>query len=205
MPLELERLVGDVEWAKAQRLPARELVPMLRRLVAAAPEGSPERHRARRDLAEQVLPTNPWLAARLARDVLRGAEDDRAYGVLGLAHTLLGNFRAAARAYRKALAIAPATPEYEHNLGHLLDVAFNRPLAALPHLKRALAALPAEAEIESSLAHALLRAGRAEEAAKHLRSALDNDETRLRETLAAWAAANANQPALDVPLDRPPR
>ena len=191
MPLELERLVGDVEWAKAQRLPARELVPMLRRLVAAAPEGSPERHRARRDLAEQVLPTNPWQAARLARDVLRGAEDDRAYGVLGLAHTLLGNYRAAARAYRQGLALAPGTPEYEHNLGHLLDVAFNRPLAALPHLRRALSALPAEAEIESSLAHALVRAGRLEEGEKHLRSAVGNDSERVRDILAQWVASSS--------------
>jgi Flp pilus assembly protein TadD len=190
MPLELERLVGDVEWAKKQRLPARDLVPMLRRLVAAAPEGSPERHRARRDLAEQVLQTNPWLAARLARDVLRRAEDERAYGVLGLAHTLLGNYRAAARAYRKALALAPGEPEYEHNLGHLLDVAFNRPLAALPHLRRALAALPAEAEIESSLAHALSRVGRIAEATAHLRSALNGDEERVIATLAAWTSSD---------------
>lgn len=186
MPLELERLVGDVEWAKAQRLPTRELVAMLKRLVAVAPEGSPERHRARRDLAEQVLQTNPWQAARLARDVLRSAEDDRAYGVLGLAHTLLGNYRAAARAYRKALAIAPGTPEYEHNLGHLLDVAFDRPLAAIPYLERALRTLPAESEIESSLAHALARAGRTEAAAAHLRSVFGGDDERAQATLAGW-------------------
>lgn len=191
MPLELERLVGDVEWAKRQRLPARDLVPMLRRLVAAAPEGSPERQRARRDLAEQVVSTNPWLAARLARDVLRGGEDERAYGVLGLAHTLLGNYRAAARAYRKALAIAPGAPEYEHNLGHLLDVAFDRPLSALPHLRRALAALPAEAEIESSLAHALARLGRIAEATEHLRSAMNGDDERVAATLAAWTKPSA--------------
>lgn len=187
MRLELERLVGDVEWAKAQRLPARELVPMLKRLVAVAPEGSPERTRARRDLAEQVLPTNPWQAARLARDVLRSAEDHRAYGVLGLAHTLLGNFKAAARAYRKALALAPGTPEYDHNLGHLLDVAFNRPQAAIPHLRRALAAVPAEAEFESSLAHALVRVGRLEEGEALLRSALNGDLERTREILQTWS------------------
>jgi tetratricopeptide (TPR) repeat protein len=187
MRLELERLVGDVEWAKAQRLPARDLVPMLKRLVAVAPEGSPERTRARRDLAEQVLPTNPWQAARLARDVLRSSEDHRAYGVLGLAHTLLGNFKAAARAYRKALALAPGTPEYDHNLGHLLDVAFNRPHAAIPHLRRALAAVPAEAEFESSLAHALVRVGRLEEGEALLRSALDGDLDRTREILRSWS------------------
>jgi Tfp pilus assembly protein PilF len=187
MRLELERLVGDVEWAKAQRLPARDLVPMLKRLVAAAPEGSPERARARRDLAEQVLPTNPWQAARLVRDVLRSSEDHRAYGVLGLAHTLLGNFKAAARAYRKALALAPGTPEYDHNLGHLLDVAFNRPQAAIPHLRRALAAVPAEAEFESSLAHALVRVGRLEEGEALLRSALDGDADRTREILRSWS------------------
>jgi len=191
MRLELERLVGDVEWAKAQNLPARDLVPMLRRLVAVAPEGSPERTRAVRDLAEQVLPTNPWQAARLARDVLKSSEDHRAFGVLGLAHTLLGNFKAAARAYRKALALAPGTPEYGHNLGHLLDVAFDRPHAAIPHLRRALSAVPAEAEFESSLAHALVRAGRLEEGEALLRSALNGDLERTRELLQSWTASKA--------------
>jgi Flp pilus assembly protein TadD len=86
------------------------------------------------------------------------------------------------------LALAPGTPEYDHNLGHLLDVAFNRPQAAIPHLQRALAAVPAEAEFESSLAHALVRVGRLEEGEALLRSALDGDLERTREILRTWSA-----------------
>lgn len=176
MRLELERLVGDVEWAKAQRLPARDLVPMLRRLVAVAPEGSPERTRAVRDLAEQVLPTNPWQAARLARDVLKSSEDHRAFGVLGLAHTLLGNHQSARRAYHRALRLAPGCASYAHNLGHLIDVVFNRPREALHWLRRAHLAAPDEAEIAASYAHALARSERLQEAAAILTAALQSSE-----------------------------
>jgi len=188
MPLELERMIGDVNWAKANSFPARELVPMLRRLVAAAPEGSPERRFARRELAELIVTSDPWLSARLAMDVLRSGEDDRAWGVLGLAHTLLGHYRSAIRAYRRALEIAPGVASYEHNLGHLLDVALCRPLSALPHLRRAVEALPDEPEIQSSLAHALLAIGRSREAEKLLRRVFAGDDRRVRSMLSAWLA-----------------
>lgn len=186
MAVELERLIGDLNWAKALCLPPRELVPMLRRVVAVAPAGSEERRTARRELAALLVESDPWLAARLAGDVLREAADDRAWGVLGLAHTLLGHYRSAVRAYRAALELSPGTPEYEHNLGHLLDVAFERPLSALPHLRRAHAALPEEPEIASSLAHALARLGRVVEARKYLHGVFGGDEQRIRATLAAW-------------------
>ncbi|HYO98254.1 MAG TPA: tetratricopeptide repeat protein [Polyangiaceae bacterium] len=188
MPRELERIFGDVQWAKANSFSARELVPMLQRLVKAAPEGSHERRYGRRELAPLIVAKDPWLAARLARDVLQDGPDDRAWGVLGLAHTMLGHYRSAARAYRTALELAPGTPEYEHNLGHLLDVAFNRPLSAVPHLRRARAALPDEPEIGSSLAHALLRVGRVQEAERLLLSVFDGNETRMRATVTAWLA-----------------
>jgi len=193
MPLELERLIGDVNWAKANRFSARELVPMLRRLVAAAPEGSPERRFARRELAELIVTSDPWLSARLAMDVLRSGEDDRAWGVLGLAHTLLGHHRSAIRAYRRALEIAPNTASYEHNLGHLLDVALRRPLSALPHLRRAMEAMPDEPEIQSSLAHALLALGRTAQAEKLLLCVFEGDARRVRSTLAAWLAEAGKQ------------
>lgn len=183
----LERLIVDLNWARAHSLPPRELVPLLRQVVAAAPEGSTERRTARRELAELIVATDPWLSARLAMDVLREEADERAYGVLGLAHTLLGNYRLAARAYRRALELAPGAPEYEHNLGHLLDVALGRPLSALPHLRRAEAALPDEPEIQSSLAHALLRVGRRTEAASRLTRVFDGDQQRVHATLSSWS------------------
>jgi len=187
MPVELERLIVDLNWARANCLPPRELVPLLRQVVRVAPAGSAERRTARRELAELVVVNDPWLAARLAIDVIAEEPDERAYGVLGLAHTLLGNFRSAIRAYRRALELAPGAPEYEHNLGHLLDVALGRPLSALPHLRRAEAGLPGEPEIQSSLAHALLRLGRKKEAESWLSRVFEGDEQRVRATLASWS------------------
>lgn len=187
MAVELERLIGDLNWARANSLPAREIVPLLRRVVQVAPAGSSERRTARRELAELIVVRDPWLSARLAIDVLREEPDERAYGVLGLAHTLLGNYRSAIRAYRRALELAPGAPEYEHNLGHLLDVALDRPLSAVPHLRRAQAGLPGESEIQSSLAHALLRIGRTSEATSWLNRVFDGDQQRVSATLASWS------------------
>lgn len=187
MPAELERLIVDLNWARAHCLPARELVPLLRRLVQAAPPGSAERRAARRELAELTVVGDPWRSARLVMDVLREEADARALGVLGLAHTLLGNYRSAIRAYRRALELAPGVPEYEHNLGHLLDVALDRPLSALPHLRRAEAGLPGEPEVQSSLAHALLRVGRSNEASSLLSRVFKGDPERVRATLASWS------------------
>ncbi len=163
---------------------------MLRRLVAAAPEGSSERRFARVELAQMMLESDAWLAARLARDALRDGEDDRAWGILGMAHTVLGNYRSALRAQRRALELAPGAPDHEHNLGHLLDVAFNRPLSALPHLRRAHLAVPDEPEITSSLCHALVRVGRRAEAEKRLTEALGGDRARAEAIISSWLAAN---------------
>jgi tetratricopeptide (TPR) repeat protein len=169
---DYESLLNAVAWAKRQRFSARELVPMLERLIAAAPPEAHERRSAKLELAELSVASRPFRAARLAREVLAGGDDDRAFGVLGLAHTLLGNYRAAARAYRRAIALAPRNASYRHNLGHLLDVVFERPREALPHLEIARHELCDEPEIASSLAHALLRAGAPERAARVLQSAI---------------------------------
>ncbi len=189
MPLELERLVGDVKWAKAHRFPPRELAAMLKRLVAAAPEGSAERRFARIELAEMLVAKDAWLAARLANEVLRDGAEVRAYAVLGIAHTVLGHYRAARTAYRRAIELEPESPAHEHNLGHLLDVAFGRPLSALPHLHRAHHAMPEEPEIASSLAHALLRVGRRAEAERLLLRAL-GDAERVASILQSWLEAS---------------
>lgn len=186
MRCELERMVGDVKWAKAHSFPPRELAAMLRRLVAAAPEGSEERRFARVELASMLLESDPWLAARMASDALRCREDERTWSVLGIAHTLLGHYRSALRAHRRALELNPGSPEHEHNLGHLLDVAFNRPLSAVPHLRRALHAAPDEPEIASSLAHALCRVGRRREAERLLHDVFAGDRARTQATLASW-------------------
>jgi Tfp pilus assembly protein PilF len=191
MPRELETMVGDVKWAKAHSFPPRELALMLRRLVAAAPEGSEERRFARVELASMLLESDPWLAARMASDALRCRQDERTWSVLGIAHTLLGHYRSALRAHRRALELGPSTAEHEHNIGHLLDVALNRPLSAVAHLRRALWAAPDEPEIASSLAHALCRVGRTREAERLLIDVFVGDKARARATLASWLGERA--------------
>jgi Flp pilus assembly protein TadD len=158
-PRQVEGLYTDVEWALAQGLSERDLIPMLQRLAQAAPPESEYAVYAQRNLAELLVRRSPFRAARLARGVLRTRDDDRAFAVLGLAHMLMGNFRSAEKAYRSALRLVPHCPWYAHNLGHLLDVGLGRPQEAIPFLRLALRGLPHEPEISSSLAHALLRAG----------------------------------------------
>ncbi len=190
----VERLVSDVSWAISRGLPKRDLVAMLKRLIASAETDSPEQSFAKLELSELSVGDEPFRSARLALDVLK-AEGPlaRAYGVLGIAHSLLGNFRAARRAYEQAVALEPDHPGYRHNLGHLLDVAFDRPREALRHLGVARRARPEESAIITSEAHALARAGQAARATKLLVKKLDwaesDAEARVNEWLGAPAAA----------------
>jgi tetratricopeptide (TPR) repeat protein len=189
---DLERMLTDVEWAMSKQFAPRDLVPMLENLVRAAPSVSEAAYFAKLRLSELIVGDAPFRAARLARDVLVNGESDRAWAVLGLAHTLLGNYRAAARSYRRALMLAPECAVYEHNLGHVLDVALNRPRDALAHLARALRDLPEESEIASSYAHALLRSGQVEKARELLIRAVTNPELAA-EILSAWQNTNVEQ------------
>jgi Tfp pilus assembly protein PilF len=186
---DLETLVCDVEWALAHGLEAPELVTMLRNLVARATQGSPEAVFSRLKLAELVVSETPWKAALLARSVIEQCDDGHAWAVLGLAQTLLGNFRSAAKAYRHALMLSPTSPEIAHNLGHLLDVALDRPNEALKYLKMAHHAHPEEGEIVSSYAHALLRAGRRPEARELLVRGLGWDRVQADRQLEVWLVA----------------
>jgi tetratricopeptide (TPR) repeat protein len=188
---DLERMLTDVEWAMSKQFAPRDLVPMLENLVRAAPTASEAAYFAKLRLSELIVGDAPFRAARLARDVLVRGESDRAWAVLGLAHTLLGNYRVAARSYRRALALAPDCGVYEHNLGHVLDVALNRPHDALAHLERAHRDLPEESEISSSYAHALLRSGQLDKARRLLALAV-RDPEEADEIFKAWQYANGN-------------
>lgn len=190
---DLERMLTDVEWAMSKQFAARDLVPMLENLVRAAPSDSEASYFAKLRLSELIVGDAPFRAARLARDVLESGESDRAWAVLGLAHTLLGHYRVATRSYRRALALAPECAIYEHNLGHVLDVALNRPKDALVHLERAHRLSPEEDEIASSYAHALLRSGQLEKARTLLARAVKSPE-EAAEILKAWQYANGNTP-----------
>ncbi|MEP7051438.1 MAG: tetratricopeptide repeat protein [Pseudomonadota bacterium] len=189
---DLERMLTDVEWAMSKQFAARDLVPMLENLVRAAPSDSEASYFAKLRLSELIVGDAPFRAARLARDVLDSGESDRAWAVLGLAHTLLGHYRLAVRSYRRALALAPECAVYEHNLGHVLDVALSRPKDALVHLERAHRFSPGEGEIASSYAHALLRSGQLEKARILLASAVNSPE-QAAEIMKAWQYANGNK------------
>ncbi len=154
------RLRRQAEHAMQRSRRAEAVLPLLEQLAALAPAGGEAWRFAQRSLVQLQLPTHPWRAALAARRLLR-YEPDAAdlHGVLGLCHSLLGNYQAAVAAYRRALDLEPGNPYHHHNLGHLLDAALDRPQQALPHLLLAWREQPDEHEIAASLAHCLGRLG----------------------------------------------
>jgi tetratricopeptide (TPR) repeat protein len=189
---EIERLRREIERAFVDQLDAERILPMLARLARGADAGSDAWVFAHRHLAELGVEREPWRAALFARRVLEiQRDDDGAWAVLGLAQSLLGNYRCAARAYERALALAPENPWYAHNLGHLYDVALNRPQDALPLLARATEAQTGEAEIAASYAHALARCGKLVLAKKVLKRAIRHGATSDQMALWRWLDAGA--------------
>ncbi len=193
---EAKRLRQDVEWALESALDPGDVLPLLRRLARTAPESSDDSAFAHRQLAELLVERDSWRATLHARHVLATLPDDeRAWAALALAQTLLGNYRYAANAYRRALKAAPDNPWYAHNLGHLLDVALDRPNEAVEWLRAAFAgsrnrAAP-NAEIAASFAHALARTGNIDEAKRVLAIAMKRGGSREHEALMHWIEAGA--------------
>jgi tetratricopeptide (TPR) repeat protein len=160
----IERAFAEHLGPEQSRDPS-EILPMLERLQRIALEGSAEARFADRRLAELLLETHTWRAATHVRRLLRDEpNDDASWALMGLAQALLGHHRYAVAAYRKALAIDPGNPWYAHNLGHLLDVALDRPVEARGHLSRAHRRVPDVVPIACSYAHALMRSGGLSEA-----------------------------------------
>jgi tetratricopeptide (TPR) repeat protein len=184
--LEIDRMLSDVLWAKERGLGPRDLVPMLEKILKRAPRGSDVRLFAQRELAEQLVERDTWRAARLAREVTLEVDDDRAWALFALCHSLLGNYRLAKKAYLRALALHPGCPWYSHNLGHLLDVGLGRPREALGHLRLAHRALQGEPEVAGSYALALARLGRRAEARRVLCEALGESEEQAELRLDGW-------------------
>lgn len=182
----VEHLLADVNFALERGLGARDLVPMLKHLLRIAPNGSDASRFARLQLSRQLLTTNPFQSAALAKSVIRELPDDEAYGLLGLAFTVLGHFRAAAAAQRRACQLAPTHPGHAHNLGHLLDAAFDRPRQGLPWLERAFLQAPDVPGIASSYAHALVGVGRLDEARVMLLKHAGLDARSADSTLKEW-------------------
>jgi predicted Zn-dependent protease len=191
---DVERLRREVEQAIRENVDAEEVLPLLARLARAASPESDAWIFAHRHLAEIGVEHDPWRASLFARRVLaRCPDDDGAWAVLGLAQSLLGHYRYAARAYQHALALSPDNPWYAHNLGHLYDVALDRPLDALPLLAQATDAEPGESEIAASYAHALARAGKVAAAKRVLKRAIRRGATA--DQMALWRWLDAGAPA----------
>jgi Flp pilus assembly protein TadD len=203
-PGEIDRLRREVERALRENLEAEEILPLLARLARSAAPESDAWIYAHRHLAEIGVEHDPWRAALFARRVIaRRPDDDGAWAVLGLAQSLLGHYRYAARAYERARALAPDNPWYAHNLGHLYDVALDRPRDALPLLARATLAQPAEADIAASYAHALARCGRVATARRVLKRAIRRGGTADQVALQRWLDAGA-PPVWPAPASAPP-
>src|SRR3954464_8262832 len=191
-PGEVDRLRREVERALRDQRDGEDVLPLLARLARAANPESEAWIFAHRHLAELGVEHDPWRAALFARRVLaQHPDDDGAWAVLGLAQSLLGHYRYAARAYERSLALVPENPWYAHNLGHLYDVALDRPIEALPLLAQATGAETGEADIAASYAHALARCGKLAYAKRVLKRAIRRGGTADQMALARWLDAGA--------------
>jgi tetratricopeptide (TPR) repeat protein len=197
---DVARLRREVDRAMRHELPAEEVLPLLAKLARAATPESDEWLFAHRHLAELGVEHDPWRAALFARRVIGvRPDDDGAWAVLGLAQSLLGHYRFAARAYERALALAPENPWYAHNLGHLYDVALDRPADAVPLLASATSAETGESDIAASYAHALARVGRLAAAKRVLKRAIKHGATADQMALWRWLDAGApSEPPRDA-------
>ena len=200
----IDRMRQQAERAIASSKSRNTILPLLERLVRAAPSGSEANRFAHRQLAEFLVEQHPWRALLHLKQFLAGAasDDDSAFALFGLGHALLGNYRSAVDAYGRAVAISPRNPWYQHNLGHLLDVGLDRPELALPHLEMAhRTAGPDDGEISASLAHCMARVGNLEAALAHADVAVatcphNAEHVRLR----SWILAGAKEPIADHEL-----
>lgn len=189
---DIDRLRREIERGLREKLAPDELLHQLARLARASTPGSDAWIFAHRHLAELGVERDPWRAALFARRVLsHEPNDDGAWAVLGLAQSLLGHYRYAARAYERALSLAPDNPWYAHNLGHIYDVALDRPADALPLLAKATGAETGEADIAASYAHALARCGQVPLAKRVLKRAIRRGATPDQMALWRWLEAGA--------------
>jgi len=187
----VEHLLQDVTFALKQGLGPQDLVPMLQKLAGAAPPDSDASRFARLCLARQLLGTDPFRAAALTRILTKEEpSNDEAWGLYGLSLTILGHYHEARRALERACQLAPEHPGHAHNLGHLLDAAFHRPLSAIPWLRSAFDAAREEPSLASSYAHALSGAGQGTKALEILVQYGAMDQETARETLLRWQNAS---------------
>lgn len=189
MPRSLDCLLDDVAFALREGLGPSDLVPMLERLVSVAPRGSEASHFGQLHLAELIIRTQPFRAASLARTVASQCASDRAYGLLGLAMTVMGHYRAAVKAFRFAIQLAPGHAGHLHNLGHVLDVGLGHARSAVKYLEMAHGSEPDVREIASSLAHAVARSGQRARALEILQRRVGMSPTLALTTIDEWLSS----------------
>ncbi|MGA2450181.1 MAG: tetratricopeptide repeat protein [Polyangiaceae bacterium] len=188
-PSELRQ---HIERKLARAVDPRSVLPLLHRLARLADEESDDAFFAQLLLAELLVERHPWRAALHARRVVaRRPADDRGWATVALCHALLGNYRSAVAAYRRALDRAPNNPWYAHNLGHLLDVALHRGDEAAAILSRAYRRAPHCGDVAASYAHALARTGKLAEARKVVHRALRRSPSHEHAALLEWLDAGA--------------
>ncbi len=217
---DTQRLRMEIERTLRRAFDPADVLPRLARLARMAGAASDDGVFAHRQLAELLVERHPWRAAIYARRALEHRnDDDRGWAILAFCQTLLGNFRCAVTAYKKAIACAPGNPWYAHNLGHLLDVALGEPERAVPYLRTAHRTKPESSEMIASYAHALARSAQTDEARRVLEVGLARYPSRELSALLRWLDQGAPSregarggPApgeLEVttepPLDRPSR
>ncbi len=207
-PNDPDKLRRLAENALAKGAEESSVAPLLEQLLKVVEDTGEHALFAHRHLAELRIESNPWRAALHLRRVMQEqAADDVVYALMGLSQALLGNFRAAVSAYRRALQTAPKSPWYHHNLGHLLDVALEEPRRAEVHLRQAHRMQPAEDEITASLAHCLARCDRLDEARELAEDALRADpESESHRELLDWIEGGAGErpsPRVAGPLPGP--
>jgi tetratricopeptide (TPR) repeat protein len=199
---QAQELRRQIEWKLARAVDPNDVLPMLHRLARMAADGTEESSFAHIHLAELLVERHPWRAALCARRVVAHRDDNRAWATLALCQTILGHYKFGVAAYHRALASAPNNPWYAHNLGHLLDVALDRPRDAVAWLKRAYEGAPQSGEVAASYAHALARAGELIAARRVLTKAMKRSASREHSALLKWLELGAPLDK-DHPLPRP--
>jgi Flp pilus assembly protein TadD len=153
----------------------------------------PNHPEAQRGLGVTLVALNqPAQAVSLLQQSLKATPDARAYGGVGVAEDLLGNFKAAEDAFRQGLKLAPGDLSLRNNLG--LSQAIAGQYDAAVETLRGVATDPAAgARHRLNLALALGLAGRTEEAARVAR--IDLDERAVRSNLVYYAELRALSPS----------
>jgi tetratricopeptide (TPR) repeat protein len=132
--------------------------------------------------ADYATPERLW-----ADTIAKRPANSRAHHNLGLAEEARGRFVEAERHLRRAVELAPGTPEPLYNLA-LAVTRQGRPEDAMALYREAIRIEPAYAAAHNNLANLLLAAGRSEEAGRHYAEAVraQPDFAGARNSYGAW-------------------